>query len=72
MDKKKILKIIAENIRAERARRHFSQEYLAEKAGISTEYINRIEREKCNPTIVVIVNIARVLGVDLNSLFKEN
>ena len=45
MGKKNILKKFASNLRAERARKNFSQEFLAEKAEISTEYLNRIEKE---------------------------
>ena len=46
MDRKKIIKIFAENVRAERARKSLSQEKLAEKADITPEYLARIEKEK--------------------------
>ncbi len=68
MDRKAIIKIFAANLRAERARKQYSQEYLAEKAGITTEYLNRIEREKYNPSIVVATTLAMALEVDLNTL----
>ena len=68
MDKKKLLKILSSNIRAERARINMKQDKLAELAGVSTEYISRIENEKVCPTILVVANIAKVLNVDLNIL----
>jgi len=69
MEKETILKIFASNLRAERARKGYSQEYLSEKAGITPEYLNRIEKEKYNPSLVVIVNLAKALEIDLNTLF---
>ncbi len=72
MDKFQIIKEFASNIRAERARKRFSQEYLAEKAEISTEYLNKIEREKYNPSITVAVNLAIALGIDLETLIPLN
>lgn len=68
MDKKEIIKIFSGNVRAERARRQFSQEKLAEMAGITTEYLARIEKEKYSPSLVVIVNLAIALGVSIDKL----
>lgn len=68
MDKKEIIKIFSGNVRAERARKQFSQEKLAEMAGITTEYLARIEKEKYSPSLVVIVNLAIALGVSVDKL----
>ncbi len=68
MDKNEIIKLFASNLRAERARKNFSQEYLAEKANITTEYLNRIEKEKYSPSLIVIANLAIALEVDMNTL----
>lgn len=68
MNKKEIIKLFASNLRAERARKNYSQEYLAEKAEISVEYLSRIENEKYSPSLIVIVNLAKALEVDLNTL----
>ena len=68
MNKKKILNILSSNIRAERARINMKQDKLAELAGVSTEYMSRIENEKVCPTILVVSNIALALNVDLNVL----
>lgn len=68
MDKKKTLKILAENIRVERARKKYSQEYLAEQADITPQHLYRIENEKVCPTIQVVVCIAQALDVSLDKL----
>lgn len=68
MDKDTVIKEFSSNIRAERARKNYSQEYLAEMADISTEYLNKIEREKYNPSITVAVNLAIALGINLETL----
>ena len=64
-----VLKILAENIRVERARKKYSQEYLAEQADITPQHLYRIENETVCPTILVVVNIAKALGVSLDKLF---
>ena len=71
-DKEKLLKKLAENIRVERARLHFSQEYLAEKADITPQHLYRIENAKVCPTILVVANIAKALNVTIDELFHIN
>lgn len=61
MDDSLILKTIADNIRIERLRKRLSQEKLAEIVGISTKYLNMIENNKTNPTIVIVVKICNAL-----------
>ena len=68
MNDKEIIKIFASNLRAERARKDYTQGQLASKADITTEYLNRIEREKFSPSLIVIVHLAMALDVDLNTL----
>lgn len=70
MDDSLILKTIADNIRIERLRKRLSQEKLAEIVGISTKYLNMIENNKTNPTIVIVVKICNALKIDLNMLTK--
>lgn len=71
-DKEKLLKKLAENIRVERARLHFSQEYLAEQADITPQHLYRIENAKVCPTILVVANIAKALNVTIDELFHIN
>lgn len=70
MDDSLILKTIADNIRIERLRKRLSQEKLAEIVGISTKYLNMIENNKTNPTIVIVVKICNALKIDLNPIIK--
>ena len=69
MNRTQIKKLFAANLRAERARRNYTQERLAELAGITTEYLSRIENEKVCPTILVIANIALALDVPIDKTF---
>ena len=65
---KDIKKIFGTNLRVERARIHFTQEYLAELADVSQEYVARLESEKSNPSLTVAINLAAALGVTLDTL----
>ena len=68
MDREEVIKIFAENLRAERARKQFSQEKLAEMADITPEYLARIEKEKNSPSLIVIVNLALALNISVDKL----
>ncbi|CDE59499.1 transcriptional regulator XRE family [Fusobacterium sp. CAG:439] len=68
MDRELIIKTFAENIRAERARKKYSQEKLAEMADITPEYLARIEKEKYSPSLVVITKLAIALEVNVDKL----
>lgn len=68
MDRKEVIKIFAENLRAERARKNFSQEKLAEMADITPEYLARIEKEKYSPSLIVIANLALALNISVEKL----
>ena len=70
LSKQYILERVAENIRLERKRKRLSQEALAELVNVSTNHITNIENNKTNPTITIIVNLCRVLNLDLNKILK--
>lgn len=72
MNRNEVLKILSENLRAERARKKYSQEVLAEKANISQETLYRIENQKLNPTILVVANLALALEVSIDKLMPLN
>ena len=46
---------LGRNIKAERIKKGYSQEFFAEKIGVSREYISRIERGKENMSILKII-----------------
>ncbi len=63
-----LLKQLGRNIKAERVRKGYTQELFAEKAGVSREYISRIERGQENMSILKILNIAKILETDIKNL----
>ena len=65
MNREDIIKLFAENLRIERARKKLPQEKLAELANITPEYLSRIESGKFSPSLVVITNLALALDVSL-------
>ena len=71
MEDKNRLRNLGINIKSERLRRNVSQEKLAELTGISRNSISLIETGKINPTILKVIDIANVLGVDLTVLTRE-
>ena len=71
MSEKLRLKNLGINIKSERLRKNLSQERLAELTNISRNSVSLIETGKINPTILKVIDIARVLDVDVNILIKE-
>lgn len=73
MSEKIRLKNLGINIKSERLRKNLSQERLAELTNISRNSVSLIETGKINPTILKVIDIARVLDVDVNVniLIKE-
>lgn len=71
MNSNERLKNIGISIKSERLRKGISQEELAEKCDISRNSVSLIETGKINPTILRVLDIARVLKVDINALTKD-
>lgn len=71
MSEKIRLKNLGINIKSERLRKNLSQERLAELTNISRNSVSLIDTGKINPTILKVIDIARVLDVDVNILIKE-
>ena len=67
----KRLKNLGINIKSERLRKNISQERLAELTNISRNSVSLIETGKINPTVLKVLDIAKVLGTDLNVLTKD-
>jgi transcriptional regulator with XRE-family HTH domain len=62
--------ILANNLRSNRRKCGLSQEKLAEKAGISTQYIAMIELSRQFPTPEMLDRIAKALEVEAYELFS--
>ena len=64
-----VRKIFAENVKLNRNRCGYSQEKLAEKAGVSTHYIAMIELARNFPKSEVIERLANALDIKVHELF---
>jgi transcriptional regulator with XRE-family HTH domain len=60
MDMRKLVGRNAARIRKERG---LTQEQLAERSGLSQQYLSGLERGQRNPTIVTLYELAEALGV---------
>jgi transcriptional regulator with XRE-family HTH domain len=65
-----VLGKLAKRIRFLRTERRMTQEALAEKSGLHTTLIGKIERGNCNPSLITLDKIARGLGMPLCDLLK--
>lgn len=55
-------------IKAAREERKWTQEQLAEMAGISTVYLSEIENKRTIPSFSILCNICRLLNLSLDDL----
>lgn len=62
---------LGKRVRVLRAARGWTQENLAEAAGVHRNYIGGIERGEINMSVVNLEKIARGLGVNVGVLFHE-
>jgi transcriptional regulator with XRE-family HTH domain len=63
-------RVLAANLRAERAHLKLSQERAAERVGLSLQYLQRIERCIVNVPLDTLVRFARGYGVEPADLLK--
>jgi len=68
--KEKLLKQIGRNIKAERVRKGYSQEELAELAETTRRTVCLIEGGLQQPKFLLVVKFAKVLNVDINEFLK--
>lgn len=66
MDRKKLFGV---RIKGLRERRGWTQENLAERMDISTNYLSSIERGKENPTLNMLIKFSDALDVEMRELF---
>ncbi|MGH7975581.1 MAG: helix-turn-helix domain-containing protein [Limisphaerales bacterium] len=71
MLKKKQREIIGGAVLKYRMKAKFSQETLAEKADVHPNYVGRIERGECAPTVEILLKIAKALDVRVRDLVNE-
>lgn len=64
--------VVRENIKSLRKQLGWSQEFLAEKTGVSAPYITQIETGKRTPSLDIVEELAVALGVEYKVLFETN
>ena len=69
-DEENLRSLFSQNIRKYRQRKGWSQEKLAEKMEISTNYLSDIERKRGWVSPFSLVKMAKALGVEVFELFK--
>jgi XRE family transcriptional regulator, regulator of sulfur utilization len=69
--KKNQREMIGQAVMNHRKKARFSQEALAEKADIHPNYVGRIERGECSPTLTILLRIAKALNVRPYKLFLK-
>ena len=57
-------------IKVERAKKNWTQEYLADKIGVSRQSINSIETGKFIPSTVLALKMAKVFGTPVELIFQ--
>lgn len=66
-----ICRILGDNVKTLRLSHGLSQEELAFRAELDRTYISQIERGISNPSVLVILKIATILGVAFEELFID-
>lgn len=64
-------KIFARNLKAERYRKGITQSELAEFTNVSESTISLLERGVQTPSIFLVHDILKILGIDINDLLKN-
>ncbi len=59
------------NIKRYRRSRRLSQQSLADMCGLHRTYISDLENAKCNPTLSVLMVIAKSLNISLKELLSD-
>ena len=64
-----IAEVLGSNIKKLRKERNWTQEYLAEQAGISVPFMTQIELARKQASLEVIAKISKALNVPYSALF---
>lgn len=62
-------KLIGKRLQIHRQNQGLTQEFVAEKAEITTVYLSKIENGHVRPTIDILSTICSIIGCDLGSIF---
>ena len=70
MDKEEIYSLIGKRIKILREKQNMTQEKLAERTGLSLDYIGKIEVNINHPGLKALMKIADALSVELVEIFN--
>lgn len=65
-----VLQQIGSNLRAERARRHLTQEAVARRSGLGVTQLARMERGETDTGISKYLRVAAAMGISPGELFQ--
>ena len=66
-----ILKTIGKKIKKARMNKNYTQDYLSEKIGISTDLLRNIENSRNVGSLSILLNLCNALDITPNFLFAE-
>ncbi|MBQ7127015.1 helix-turn-helix transcriptional regulator [bacterium] len=69
MDEIKLYELLGKQIKYLREQSNLTQEKMAEKCGLSLDYIGKIEVAINKPGLRALIKIAKALNVDIKDLF---
>lgn len=70
MNERELLAVVSSNVRRYRLCGRWSQAVLAEKTGISTNFLSDIETGKKWPSILTMIKFAEVFSIEVYELLK--
>ncbi len=68
MEKKELLKKFGKNVKIERIKKDLTQEQLAEKMQVGSNYLARVESGKQNMSLGKILELSKFIDTDINNL----
>lgn len=68
---REVVRLIGTNVRKLRVQRGYTQERLAIRVSLSSDYLSRLELGKENPTVEVLHRLSSALGVGISTLFEN-
>ena len=71
MEDEKLKEILSKNLKIARQNMNMTQETLAEKSNISTQFLRDIEGKRKTGSITTLIHICLTLGITPNDLFYE-
>ena len=72
MDENEFYLILGKKIKYLREQHHLTQEKLAEKCGISLDYLGKIEVNINKPGLKTLLKISKSLNIPIKKLFEFN